>query len=94
MIDRVRASGAIPVLVALPLPPGTVERNPVATEYAGAVQRVASATETPLADCWTDFRQLGLERAFLDFCHPNAVGHGRVADIVAETLARHVNRSR
>lgn len=94
MVERVVASGASPVLVALPLPPETVERNPVAEEYAGIVQRVAGATQTPLADSWSDFRRLRLDRAFLDFCHPNPVGHARVAEIVAEAVVGEGNRAR
>lgn len=88
MVQRARAAGARPVLLVLPLPEETVLQNPVATDYAAAVRRVASEHEVPLVDAWADFERLGLRARFLDFCHPDAVGHRRIATSVAPVVRR------
>jgi lysophospholipase L1-like esterase len=78
------------VFVSHALPADTVRRNPVATQYADVVRRVASETGAPLADAWAEFRASGCGDAelFVDFCHATQLGNELTATAVQEAMGR------
>jgi hypothetical protein len=75
---RAQALAALPTLV-----------TPEMTEM---LRQVARETNTPLASCVESFDHIFLDdplryaRLFLDDCHPNAEGHGIIADAIVAAL--------
>jgi hypothetical protein len=81
------------VFVVHPLPLETVERNPIALEYADVVRRVALATGACLVDGWAEFRDRPAGDAlFDDFCHPSEAGHETLGRATATAIEREVPR--
>ena len=90
MIELSREVGSEVVLLASPLPPETLARNPIATEYAEVVRRVGRSMNVPVVDGWTLFAAAGEggQPLFADFCHPSPRGHAILGSALARTLAR------
>jgi pyruvate kinase len=89
IVETSRESGADVVLLASPLPDVTLERNPIATEYAETMRRVGQAAGVPVVDGWALFATSGQGGAplFADFCHPSARGHALLGHELARVLA-------
>ena len=84
------ARDARAVFLVHPLPAPTVTRNPIATDYADAVRRVATDASVPFADGWAAFRESGAaeQQLFRDFCHPTERGYELLAPAVAAAILR------
>ena len=90
MIAITRGAGADAVLLASPLPDDTLERNPIATEYAEVTRGVGREEAVPVVDGWTLFAASGEggQPLFADFCHPSPRGHAILGSELARTLTR------
>jgi lysophospholipase L1-like esterase len=84
MVAASRRAGADVLLVQEPMRPGEDRRNLAA--YHEAMAAVARASDVVVVSPQARLDTLG-EDAFVDMVHPRAVGHGVIAESVAEAVA-------
>jgi lysophospholipase L1-like esterase len=85
-IQRATSAGARVILVTMPLPATTAERNPISQRYVDAVRRIARTEGVSVVDTWPLFDVPERAELFEDFCHPRADGHATIAAAVAEAV--------
>ncbi len=85
MIDRIRAAGALPIVLVHCHPDAEIAKDPERREYSRQIEQVARESHVPCVVGSTALPTSG-DGFYYDKIHPTETGHARLADLLGDAI--------